>query len=385
MKVITSSHVFYNNRFCEGLFLIFDDNNIIKEVVINPDYYIDGVKHYDGLLVPGFVNAHCHLELSHLKQVIPRNTSMAEFARQIITNRFQETEHQKKYIYDAINDIYDSGTVLVGDISNEQIMLEMKSEFENQIVIHTFWELFGLDEEKSIELFNYGLSLNEKYRLNFSLTPHAPYSVLPDLLQKIVDCNIKNETRLSIHALESEDEMNYFKDFSGNFPDFFSRLGYPKKIKYNHPLDYLLTHFTEELKVMYVHATEAKPEDLERIKTSTPDYFICLCPRSNEYIHNKLPDLSIFDAERLCLGTDSLASNTDLSILQEILCLQRAFPDFPLEMLLNMATCQGAEALSFDGRFGQFKRGFQPGALLIHGFDPKSTKLHQESTVLRLI
>lgn len=404
--ILTAPHIFLENTFQTDVYIVFDESGFIQDVIKNPNYEVTDAQKLNGLLLPGFVNAHCHLELSHMKGFIPRHIPMAEFARILIGNRHVAIDQQESKIREAVEQMVATGTVLVGDIANEEITLNIKLDYTERLNIHTFWELFGLNEEKSLQAFDKSLQIPERYKA-VTLVPHAPFTVLPALMEKIVLWN-KNyntrmsipttqfdsiegrvnknyNTRMSIHALESEDEMNYFKDHTGNFPAFFESFAPDLRAPEAHPLDYFFRFFDKELKVLYVHMTEATAGDIQRIEEQTPDYYVCLCPRSNIYIHNKLPNLSIFNPQRLCLGTDSLASNDDLDLLKEILCLQEAYPNFKLELLLQIATENGAKALSCESLFGQFKRGFRPGAVEITGFDSKSAKLHQDSTARRVI
>jgi cytosine/adenosine deaminase-related metal-dependent hydrolase len=382
--ILTAPHIFLENTFQSDVYIVFDESGFIQDVIKNPDYEVTDAQKLNDLLVPGFVNAHCHLELSHMKGFIPRHIPMAEFARILIGNRHVAIDQQESKIRNTIEQMIASGTVLVGDIANEEITLRIKQDYAERLKIHTFWELFGLNEEKSLQAFDKSLQIPERYKA-VTLVPHAPFTVLPALMEKIVLWNKNHNTRMSIHALESQDEMNYFKDHSGHFPAFFESFSPDLRAPAKHPMDYLFRYFDKELKVLYVHMTEATAGDIQRIEEQTPDYYVCLCPRSNIYIHNKLPNLSIFDSQRLCLGTDSLASNDDLEMLKEILCLQEAYPHYNLEPLLQIATENGAKALSCESVFGRFKRGFRPGAVEITGFDSKSAKLHQYSTARRVI
>lgn len=382
--ILTAPHTFLENEFQTDVYIVFNEKGIIEDVIKNPDYAIADAHVLSGLLVPGLVNAHCHLELSHTKGLIPRHIPMAEFARILIGNRHIGIEQQESRIREAMEQMIASGTVLVGDIANEEITLTIKRDYTERLKIHTFWELFGLNEEKALQAFDKSLSLPERYE-DVTLVPHAPFTVLPSLMEKIVAWNKAQNTRMSIHALESEDEMNYFRDHSGHFPAFFESFAPNLSAPAGHPLDYFFRYFDEELKALYVHMTEATAEDRKRIKEFTPDYYVCLCPRSNIFIHNKLPNVPIFDLEKVCLGTDSLASNDDLDLLKEILCLQEAFPSVDLAVLLQTATINGAKALSSETVFGQFKRGFRPGAVEITGFDSKSAKLQHNSTARRII
>jgi aminodeoxyfutalosine deaminase len=141
--------------------------------------------------------------------------------------------------------------------------------------------------------------------------------------------------------------------------------------------------------LLLVHNTFTKKEDLEELKKihSAENTFLVLCPNSNLYIENQLPPVSLFREEELniCLGTDSLASNHELSVLSELITLQLYFPELKLFDLLQWATLNGAKALQVDDTFGSFEAGKKPGVNLISGIDFKMMKLTKQSKVKRLI
>src|SRR5690606_6759429 len=141
--------------------------------------------------------------------------------------------------------------------------------------------------------------------------------------------------------------------------------------------------------LILVHNTRTQKSDLEALKKNRPmkNTYFALCPNSNSYIENQLPPVSLFRNEKLtiCLGTDSLASNHQLSILAEMMTLQINFPELKLDELLTWATLNGAKALQIDTNFGSFELGKNPGVNLITGIDFKTMKLTDSSRVKRLV
>ena len=138
-----------------------------------------------------------------------------------------------------------------------------------------------------------------------------------------------------------------------------------------------------------MHNTHTQKQDIDALKRyrKLESTFFVLCPNSNLYIANELPPVDLFRQEKLqiCLGTDSLASNTELSILQEMLTIQQNFPEVPLEELLSWACINGAKALNLSTTFGSFENGKKPGVNLITGTDFKTMKLTPNTKVKRLI
>jgi len=145
----------------------------------------------------------------------------------------------------------------------------------------------------------------------------------------------------------------------------------------------------KENQLLLVHNTFTKKEDLDELKKlrTAENTFFVLCPNSNLYIENQLPPVSLFRDENLniCLGTDSLASNHELSVLAEMITLQMYFPEIKLEEFIEWATINGAKALQIEDIYGSFEVGKKPGVNLISGIDFKTMKLTEKSKVKRLI
>jgi cytosine/adenosine deaminase-related metal-dependent hydrolase len=124
--------------------------------------------------------------------------------------------------------------------------------------------------------------------------------------------------------------------------------------------------------VILVHNTFTKEKDLEYVKLQTtnhkPQTFICLCVNANKYIENVVPPIEMFRKNNctIVLGTDSLASNWSLNILDEIKTIRKNFPSIPLEEILQWATSNGAKALQLDHELGGFEKGMKPGIVLIN-------------------
>jgi len=141
--------------------------------------------------------------------------------------------------------------------------------------------------------------------------------------------------------------------------------------------------------LLLVHNTFTEKSDLGELRKNRPleNTWFALCPNSNLYIENQLPPIPLFQKEGLniCLGTDSLASNHQLSILAEMITIQQNFHEIELTELLTWATLNGAEALGINKDFGSFETGKKPGINLITGIDFKNMKLTKSSKVKRLI
>ena len=353
-----------------------------------------GLEYYSGILVPGFVNAHCHLELSHLKGKIEEKTGIGGFIGKINQLRNQETENIEKTIQAADRIMWAAGTVAVGDISNSTLTIETKRN--SKIFYHTFIESFGFHPSRADRAFDIAQFVQFQFKekgLANCIVPHSPYSVSKPLFEKIKENAIIEKSILTIHNQESESESEFFAHGTGTILNHLqNNLGID--ISHWEPtgkssLVSVLEYLPAENQLLLVHNTFTKQEDLDEIRKmrSPENTFFVLCPNSNIYIENQLPPVSLFREESLniCLGTDSQASNHELSVLSEMITLQLQFPEIKLEELLRWACINGAKALKKEESFGSFEVGKKPGVNLISGIDFKTMKLTEKSRIKRLI
>jgi cytosine/adenosine deaminase-related metal-dependent hydrolase len=179
-------------------------------------------------------------------------------------------------------------------------------------------------------------------------------------MNKIINAFDNADELLTIHMQETNEENQLFENQEGAFFDWLNSLNATSSIwlNRNKPTDVLQD--LSDKKVLLVHNTFARKEDIT-------DNYYCTCPRANLYIENDLPDYSIFDSDKLCVGTDSLASNDSLSILDELLIIQNN-SNFDLNTLLKIACKNGAKALGFS-KLGTFRNGKIPGVNLIKNLD----------------
>ena len=177
MRYISADQIFSGKEFLSnGSVLVIDDNHMIADILDSTKINEENIEHFDGIICPGFINTHCHLELSHLKNTIDSKTGIVNFALDVIKKRnLASIEEQNEAMLFADKLMYELGIVAVGDISNSNISKDVKSK--SSIYYHTFVELIGLNPQKSESVFNYGLELlNDFKSLNSacSLAPHAP-------------------------------------------------------------------------------------------------------------------------------------------------------------------------------------------------------------------
>ena len=326
---------------------------------------IEGVEQYEGVLVPGFVNTHCHLELSHLFEKIPEQTGLPAFVRQIVAQRAAYDEVVLAAMVEADKQMYENGIVAVGDISNVLLSKEIKQR--SPLHYHTFVEVFGFDKP-SLPIIEDAIKIRDSYwPLKASIVPHAPYSVSGELF-KYIEKNTRPQDILSIHNQETAAENEFFEKGTGDFETMYQRMGVAKSAAHGTGENAIRYHLPQmpQNRTLLVHNTFTSKADIDFATAHHKELYWCLCPAANNYIENKLPDVNIFidPLLKVTLGTDSLASNHQLSILAEMCALQQSF-HLPFETLLKWGTLNGAKFLGIDSWCGSFEIGKKPSVNLI--------------------
>ncbi len=397
MRKIAATYIFSNHQppVKNGI-LICDDDGTVAEVVSTGGKMTEepGLEYYSGILVPGFVNAHCHLELSHLRKKIPEKKGIGDFIGHINWLRNIEKKNVVTEMQKADRRMWAAGIAAVGDISNSTASLEIKRR--SKIFYRTFVEAFGFHPSRAERAFHWAEFVKDEFDktgLSASLVPHSPYSVSEPLFRKISQKAEAAKSILSIHNQESPGEAQFYTDGTGPIAE---HLHYNLEIDISHwkptgksSLVSVLGFLPENNPLLLVHNTFTLREDIGEVKRrrSMDNTYFVLCPNSNLYIENQLPPVNLFRDEKLniCIGTDSLASNHQLSVLEELKTLQKHFPEINIEELLQWATFNGAQALGIDTIFGSFEKGKNPGVNLITGIDFRNMKLTEKSTVKRLV
>lgn len=359
MRYLGATHIFNGSEFLpESSVLVLDSGNSIKDIIKSDEVEKNKVEFYDGILTPGFINTHCHLELSFLKNVIPEKKGFVKFAKNLISKRNTFTEEvMLTAIEKADEEMTLNGIVAVGDISNTKISYKQKAK--SKIYYHTFIELLGFNPAMADAVFNSGLNELEFLKsngLNGSLTAHAPYSTSAELIEKIINFNFKNNSSFSIHNQESEEENKFFTGDKSTFYDLYKFLNADIswfKPNYKSSLAFYGNLLKGNNNIL-VHNTCLTVNDYKFLKDGI---YICFCPNANLYIENTLPDFSSIIAQNqsICFGTDSLASNHSLHLLNEANYFLKETKN--LNLTLKGLTGNAAKALGIENKFGFLAKG----------------------------
>jgi len=375
-----------------GILTVDDSGKILDISQSNENLReVAGLEFYSGILIPGFVNTHCHLELSHLKGKINEHTGLPGFVSQINQTRQADDSEIKKAIKKADADMWYNGIVAVGDISNTNHSFETKAN--SKIVYHTLLEIFTTNPGMVDKQFENAKKLDNQLKslgLASSIVPHAPYSVTPAMFDLIRDHDAENKQIISIHNQECASENELYRSKSGELHDTFVKLGInfdaiPQTGK--NSLESIQPLMSKTVNTLLVHNTYSGLEDIEKAYKYFKKLYWCMCPNANLYIENRLPDISLFQlmGQKITIGTDSLASNHHLSILEELKTISYFFPQITTEELIKWSTINGAEALGLQHTLGSFEIGKAPGVNLIKQFDLKNLKFKKESTLKKLV
>ena len=373
-RKFSADKIFDGYQFIKDKVLITDEAGVIGDIV-NENEAGDDVEKLKGILCPGFINGHCHLELSHMKGHIPKLTGLVDFVLKVVTERHFAEHDILEAIEDAEDEMLQNGIVAVGDICNNVLTIPQKKKA--RLLYHNFIEASGFIPALATDRFDRSKQILEEYRSTLNsqfstLNPHAPYSVSPGMFDMINE--LPNNNLLTIHNQEITAENEFFEKGSGEFLRLYQQMGID--ISFFKPstktsLQTWLPHFTKGQSIISVHNVVTTATDIEfsnsKLKTQNSKLFFCLCPNANLYISNTLPDVKMLmkHTDNIVLGTDSLASNDQLSILAEIKTLQNNFKEIDLADLLKWATSNGAKALQMDDKLGSFEKGKQPGVILI--------------------
>lgn len=334
---------------------------------------------YDGALVPGFVNAHCHVELSHLHKKFRKGTGMAGFIDQINELRdWAGREKKAELVKVWMDKMWEDGVSAMADISNDDSSFEVKAS--HKMYTRTFLEVFGSEPHMCDGVMEDVTELHKtasEQGLDAAPTPHSCYTMSPQLLSASAAAGLK-DGYLSYHSQESQEEEDLLMSGSGAM--------YENRVRNNmstppvtgeSSLKYFIDRLADaapapyDQHILLVHNVCLQQGDIDAAKKVMKNVYWVVCPLSNIFIHNALPPISLMKANNLAItvGTDSLSSNDDLSMIRELECLHKNFPEVPMNEIFKWASLNGARFLSKEQELGSFARGKKPGIVLVTDID----------------
>jgi cytosine/adenosine deaminase-related metal-dependent hydrolase len=360
--------------------VITDDEGVI-ETILDETTAGDDVQKHKGIICPGFVNAHTHLELSWMKNLLNEGTGLDGFIQEV--ERFKGQAHEEEIlqaILSAGNEMLSSGTVACGDISNTLHTIGFKQQ--RTLLFHNFIEVFGSHPEVAVRAFSNVRRIQKVFHallpeMNSSVVPHATYSLSADLFKMVCSHAENSKSLLTIHHAESLSETELFKNRSGKMAERMKHWNVPDDylpFTGTCPVETIAPFLPVDNRIMFVHNTYASPEDINFIATGFKDAWFTLCPRSNLYIEATLPPVDLIrrSTDKILIGTDSPASVYNLKMIDEMHCLQTAFPHLQFDELLTWATLNGARFFGWVSKLGSIEPGKKPGLVNILGVNPET-------------
>ena len=373
MRFITADKIYtISSEPLEDYVIVIDSKGTIADILPGKELDELKVERYEGFICPGFVNTHCHLELSFMKDKIQPKQGLHTFIKEVENLKKPKDEEVLQAIQDADVEMYTGGVVAVGDISNTANTIAYKAG--SNIYYHNFIETYAFDENKAETAFDRGLNLQKELQIYLgdkiydlsSITPHAPYSASVKLLGLFKEHAIEHNSILTIHNQETDDENLFFREKKGSILDrlhYFNINTDDWQAPGVSSLRATLPYLPSGNKLQLVHNTFASKEDILFAQNYSKNLFWCFCVNANIYIEDKVPNVHLFTANNctITLGTDSYASNWSLSIFDEIKTLHKHFPEITWDDLLQWGTFNGARFLGKENTLGSIEKGKTPG------------------------
>jgi cytosine/adenosine deaminase-related metal-dependent hydrolase len=328
------------------------------------DRQIDIADWGSSLIIPGLVNAHAHLELTALHEQITRFSSFADWISQLISKRRLWTEQD--FVISAAKGArlaLASGTTLVGDITSSGVGWIATAGMKLRRVV--FEEIIALLPDQAGRAMSQLKPLFEQTDpcslLSHGISPHAPYSVSGELYARAAAFSRKQRMPLATHLAETKGEVRFLKEGAGELRDFLAaRNVLPSGW---HPPELTPVQFLDSLGVLsrlclLIHCNYLDRESVIAIKKAGSS--VVYCPRSHAFFnHDRHPIRQLLDSGiNVAIGTDSLASNSSLNMLDEMRFLFKKRKDLAPDEIFQLATANGAAALNFGGVLGRLKRGY---------------------------
>ncbi|HVW37240.1 MAG TPA: amidohydrolase family protein [Pirellulales bacterium] len=316
-------------------------------------------------ILPGLINAHAHLELSDAPRTLGgAGMSFPDWIRCVIEFRRGRMADPPAAIRQGLQESLRAGTTTIGDIVQPGWPEEAFEQSPLAGVV--FLEAIGLTSERgAVKLAEAREHLAVRRRDRSwrpGLSPHAPYSVRPELFAALVSLAAAAQAPIAFHLAESREELQLLDSGDGPFCQLFESLGVwdPAAIPpRTRPLDYLRQLAGARVRSLVIHGNYLDDEEIALAAQARETMSVVYCPRTHAYFGHErhpLPRLLAAGAN-VAIGTDSRASNPDLSVFEELRFVARQFPELPAATVLELATLRGAEALGLSTSVGSLSPG----------------------------
>lgn len=347
----------------------------------------------DHVLLPGFVNAHTHLELTGYRDRLPAGPLWPWIEALVALRRAPEAaETERVAVRFGAEESLAAGVTCLGDVSRSGSAAEALGDCPLRAVC--FLELISGAGRAPSDAASLAAGFTELTagargdRLRIGLSPHAPYTVTEADLSRTAELARASGAPLAMHFLETTDEVRWLSDGTGPVAAFLRKNGLPNAEGFSptDPIDLLQRCGVLDQSPLLIHVNYPSDARLDRLAAA--DVSIAWCPRAHRFFgHSPHPWRSMMARGiRVCIGTDSAASNDSLSILDELRAVRAIAPDFDPCRILQMGTLDGAKALKLDGLVGSLEAGKRADFVTVPmdvdgGTDPAVNLLDGRTTV----
>ncbi len=351
-----------------------------KRAEIRRDFHGKTIDYGDAIICPPLVNAHCHMELSNLAWKLEPgevrgNGAFIRWVRQLIALRELLQKTSENAIEHAMYQMIDNGIAVIGDVGNSSDLPDFVHQNQE---LWPFAGIFFQEIISPLERLAPDLPPSEKTLISHeaslpffrAFSAHAPYTVSPSAIREIDCWNRASGLPFCIHAAESEDETEFLQQGTGAIVELMKEKGHwplDWKIPGASAISYLKSLGCLHSRTLLIHCVQADAKDLDLVADSRAS--VCLCPLSNRFIGvGTAPAHEMYKRGiNIALGTDSLASNRQLSIFSEMAQLAKDAPGLSAEAIFRAATAGGAEALGFEDMYGRIQAGMPAIMMVVRG------------------
>lgn len=315
------------------------------------------------ILLPGLINGHCHLDYTILRGQIPPQRSFADWIHAI--NTYKSALSEADYIASITDGFAEATRFGTTTILNLEALPELLPRLPRP-PLRVWWCAEMIDLRKTVEVHEISEGLRAWFHSHqdwlggFGLAPHAPYTASPELYSEAAKIARTNHLPFTTHLAESHEEMQMFRDASGSLFEFLKSIGRPMSDGGREtPLSDLMRTAPIDEHWIIAHLNELTEDDFELLARG-PKFQIAHCPRSHTFFGHapfaweKLRALGF----NIAIGTDSLASNSNLSLFAEMRELLRKEASLSPREVLEMVTVNAARAIGQGSMLGQIQPGF---------------------------
>jgi aminodeoxyfutalosine deaminase len=327
----------------------------------------DAIDLGESVLLPGLVNAHCHLDYTHMSGLLPPQRSFCDWIKLITTEKAHWTysDYAESWI-DGARMLLHSGTTTVGDIeASPELLPDVWNSTPLRII--SFLEMTGVRSRRNpktiLDDALATISPLPRDRCSAALSPHAPYSTTPDLLKASASVSRQNRWPMSVHVAESLTEFDMFMHGHGEMFEWLRRnernVSDCGDVS---PVQHMARHDALDSNLLAIHVNYLADGDAELLASAKAS--VVHCPRSRDYFaHSEFPHAKLDRVGvNICLGTDSLATVrkrphqiVHLNMFDEMRAFAALHFNIAPEKILRLATVNGARALGLTGQVGELR------------------------------